>query len=279
VSEIAGERPPRRWSLITVSYNSAATLAAHWDGERPGDVEWIVVDNASVDGSAETAERLGARVIRRADNAGFARANNEGLEIAAGRYIAFVNPDVRVDYATLPVLERTIDEHDAIVAPQLTYPDGRLQPNGRHAPTYPRKVINRLGFPDWSARNYYVLCEPGVARYATWVIGAAITGTAATIRAIGGWDERYFVYEEDKEFCLDAWEAGHPVIVTGDAQWMHSWARATTSLRLKPWLMTFQGEAKFYAQRPGLFLSKRLWRHRRDPVIAWSGRPVHTAAG
>src|SRR5690606_14305607 len=104
----------------TVAYHSAATLEAHWDGARPDDVEWIVVDNASADGSAEVAERLGARVIRRADNVGFSKANNEGLANARGRYIAFVNPDVRVDFATLPTLERLIDEHDAIVAPQLT---------------------------------------------------------------------------------------------------------------------------------------------------------------
>lgn len=263
-----------RWSLITVAYNSADVLAAHWDGERPDDVEWILVDNASADDSAAVAERLGGRVLRRADNGGFSKANNDGLAIATGQYIAFVNPDVRVDYTTLATLERLIDEHDAIVAPQLTYPDGRLQPNGRHAPTYPRKIINRLGFPDWSAKHYYVLCAPGDTRYATWAIGAALAGRADTIREIGGWDERYFVYEEDKEFCLDAWEAGHPVIVTGDAQWMHSWARATTKLRIKPWLMTFQGEAKFYAQRPGLFLSKRWWRGGRQPVTQWSGKPV-----
>ena len=119
-----------KWTLITVSHNSAKALSEFWNSGIPDDVEWLVVDNASADDSVGVAKSLGAsRAIELETNIGFGAANNIALEIARGEYVAFVNPDVRVDFENLVGMAERIDHHGGVITPQLVFADGRLQPN------------------------------------------------------------------------------------------------------------------------------------------------------
>jgi N-acetylglucosaminyl-diphospho-decaprenol L-rhamnosyltransferase len=230
------------WSIITVTYNSADALRQFWSGGILGDIEWIVVDNASSDRSAELAEDLGAaRVIRQPSNRGFSHACNSGLRQASGRYIAFVNPDVTVDCSSLPALEGL--------------------------PTLYNKVINRIMRPD-GANDYYRYVEPGESQYVWWLIGAAVCGRRATFERLGGWNERYFVYYEDSDLCLRAWHAGVPVKLVGDARWIHGWARDTSSFRIEPWKRELAAMRVFYSSYPALILGSRVAsRLLRIPVL------------
>ena len=247
---------PSTWSFITVTYNSARTLRHFWKGDRPGDVEWIVVDNASTDDSVETAESLGARVIRLDENAGFSAANNRGLVESEGRYIAFTNPDVAVDWESLPALQATIDQTGGLVAPQLLNSDGTLQPNGRGAPLLAHKVLNRLS--SQPRRNgYQILTHGDERREVFWVIGAAVLGSADAVRSIDGWNERFFLYYEDKDICIRAWRSGLPVTLDGGARWTHGWARETSGFKVMPWVREFQSMARFYSLYPELLIGGR----------------------
>jgi N-acetylglucosaminyl-diphospho-decaprenol L-rhamnosyltransferase len=77
------------WSVVTVTYNSAAILRHCWyEAAKP--FEWIVVDNGSQDDSADVAEELGARVVRLAANVGFSAANNIGARHSSAPYLFFV---------------------------------------------------------------------------------------------------------------------------------------------------------------------------------------------
>lgn len=256
------------WSLITVTYNNAETLLGHWGQPLPPGVEWIVVDNASSDGSAEVARSLGAQVIALAENIGFGRANNVGYERSTGEIVAFVNPDVVVDPASLPVIAERLADEPGIVAPQLRYPDGSAQPSGRGLPTFTDKVLSRLG--SRAARDrYYIVAEPGESRFVGWLVGAAVVARREIFDRLGDggpWDPRFFVYYEDCDLGLRAWRAGITVRVLGDASWTHSWARATSSFRIKPWLLEFDGMRSFYSRYPSAFLGigpNRWWRSLR----------------
>lgn len=256
------------WSIITVTYDSADALQQFWGGGIPGDIEWIVVDNASSDRSAELAEDLGAaRVIRQPSNLGFSHACNSGLRQASGRYVAFVNPDVTVDYSSLPTLGVMLDAEEALLGPQLVYPDGSPQPNGRGLPTLYNKVINRIMRPD-GANAYYRYVEPGVSQYVWWLIGAAVCGRRATFERLGGWNERYFIYYEDSDLGLRAWHAGVPVKLVGDARWIHGWARETSNFRIEPWKRELAAMRVFYSSYPALILGSRVAsRLLRIPVL------------
>ncbi|WP_259276018.1 glycosyltransferase family 2 protein [Micromonospora chalcea] len=218
---------------MTVTYNSADTLRRCWRGEKP--YEWIVVDNASSDDSAAVARELGARVVRLPDNVGFSRANNVALHEAGGRYVLFANPDLEVRPDGLEVLARHLDAHGGLVAPQLLSTDGTPQPNGRGFPYATAKLGNRKLWPlSRLHESYRMVAEPGEVRYVAWLMGAAVAGRTGDFVELGGWNERFFLYYEDHELGLRAWQRGFPVALLGDVRWTHHWARATNSVRWSP---------------------------------------------
>lgn len=237
------------WSLITVTYNSAETLRRFWTTPRPRSVEWIVVDNGSDDDSADVARDLGAQVIEIGENIGFSAANNRGLQVAQGQYVAFLNPDVRGDWDDLDTLASTIDEIGGLVGPQLVNDDGSLQPNGRGAPLLAHKILNRLR-PGQRDNGYQITANEDERRFAFWLMGAAVAGAIDSVRAIGGWNERFFLYYEDKDLSIRAWDAGLPTVLDGRVRWSHGWARETKSFRLTPWLREIDSLLRFYSLYP-----------------------------
>jgi len=240
------------WAFVTVTYNSASDLRRFWGEGSPVDVDWVVVDNASSDGSADLAEALGARVIRLDRNVGFGAANNIGISSSRASLVACVNPDVKVDFTTTTELARTIRATGAFVAPQLTFPDGGLQPNGRGAPSLLNKVRNRLNRVD----RYNLLAQPGEIVSVCWAMGAAICASRETWASVGGWDEAFFVYYEDAELGLKGWEQGIATWIDGSVRWEHGWARETTTFRVGPWRREVRSAFTFYSRRPALLIGE-----------------------
>lgn len=240
------------WSIVTVTYNSALALRSHWFEYPPDNVEWIVVDNNSSDDSIAVAREHGATcILTQSMNRGFGAASNIGLKQASGRFVAFVNPDVTIDFCTLSALSRILESEDTLIGPQLVYPDGTLQPNGRGLPTLWNKVANRLSVAK-TENKYYKFAHPGEEKYVCWLIGAAVCGLRQTLVRLGGWDERYFIYYEDSALGLRAWQMGVPVKLVGSARWIHGWARETTSFRVAPWKRELSSMVKFYSRHPDM---------------------------
>lgn len=248
-----------RWTLITVTYNSATTLQKFWSSFAQSDlVEWIVVDNNSSDNSAQVAEQLGATVIRSEKNLGFGGANNLGYRRSTSPYVAFVNPDVTVDLESLEALEEVIDAEQALVSPQLLNSDGSLQPNGRGLPVLTHKVLNRLR-PAAVEGVYRIFAQPGEVVEVPWVIGAALASNRAVFDRLGPWDEYFFIYYEDADICLRARKLGIKTLLIGNARWLHGWARATAKLNkssFAAWKLEFGSMYKFYTRYPHLILKE-----------------------
>lgn len=264
---------PRTWSLITVTYNSAVPLRRYWSAERPANVEWVVVDNGSTDDSIEIATALGATVIAAETNLGFSAANNRGLQAATGEYIAFVNPDVRVGYPDLEELADAIDERGGLVSPQLLNADGTLQPNGRGAPLLLHKILNRATSRDQD-NGYRLTAEPTERMNVFWLIGAVVAGDARTVRALGGWNERFFLYYEDKDLSIRAWRGGFDVTLVGSLRWTHGWARETTRFRLMPWVRELDSLFRFYTLYPEFLVGGAAVRRRHPLASEGSGKLV-----
>lgn len=247
----------KTWSLITVTYNSQDALSRHPHQELPSSIEWIVVDNASDDGSVDVARALGAKVVSQSENLGFSAANNVGARCAEGEFLGFVNPDVVPNFADLPLLERELQSSGGIVAPQLTNDDGTLQPNGRGAPYLTRKVKNRLLIGDKGNERYRLYAPRDRVILADWVTGAALAMSAADFRVLGGWDERFFLYYEDTDICMRANSLNMPIRVVGDCRWSHSWARETATVAWQPWRNEVHSAIKFYRRYPKFLIPHR----------------------
>ena len=96
--------------MVVVNWNRKELLRACLTSlarQTGAEFETIVVDNGSSDGSAEMAERdFGARVIRNRENRGFCAANNQGIAVARGEFVALLNNDAEADPDWLAELER-----------------------------------------------------------------------------------------------------------------------------------------------------------------------------
>lgn len=262
------------WAVVTVTFNNAAELNRYWQDCDFGGAQWIVVDNASVDGSADIAGLMGAQVIRSPDNVGFARANNLGLRAANSELVAFVNPDVRVDLEGLAVLKGTLERIDALVAPQLVNEDGSYQANGRGLPFVVDKLAHRGLVLPGARRDAYLLGEAdplgGADRdalvFTAWVMGAVVCARRSTLEMLGGWSESYFLYYEDHDLGLRSWRAGVPVVIDRKVRWVHGWKRETSRATLGPWRREIASARVFLTQYPEFILPTRRWAARRHPA-------------
>lgn len=240
------------WSLVTVTYNNSSVLKRYWSGrELPADVEWIVVDNDSSDDSVAVAESLGAKVVALSKNCGFSGANNVGFDHASAPYVAFVNPDVTVDFDSLDSLRQILDSKNVIVAPQLVNDDGSLQANGRGWPFLLHKIRHRLA-PTTLNGSYRLFTSENENKQVAWFIGAAVAGKREIFAKLGPWDNRFFLYYEDSDLCLRAARQGYPSVVCGGVRWVHGWQRETSSFSFTPWKREIASMIKFYLRYPEL---------------------------
>jgi GT2 family glycosyltransferase len=267
------------WTVVTVTYNSAETLRHCW---RPADgrYEWIVVDNHSSDESASVAEALGAKVIRLPRNVGFSRANNLGAARATGDPLLFANPDLVIEPNDLPALERHLDRHGGLVAPQLLDADGTPQSNGRGFPYMTTPLGNRRLWPFTRLhRRHRIYAAPGEARWAAWTTGAALAVRRSDFDAIGRWDERFFLYYEDVEIGLRSWRHGRPVAVLGDVRWVHHWRRATNTFRWsRAHNLEIRAAITFYSGHPEFVLGIPQPRRKHPSAAESAGSTVTTVS-
>lgn len=235
-------------SLVTVSYNSARTLERFWDGKPFAPYQWTVVDNNSSDDSRRVAGRLGAQVVELESNRGFSAANNVGASVTDSEVLIFCNPDVQVTPEGIEALADGARRHGGIVAPQLINTDGSLQENGRGTPFLTRKIKHLFRLHD---DRYQRFAPPGELIDVVWVMGAALAVTRADFEALGGWDDGFFVYYEDADLGIRAWQRGMSVKVDGDVQWQHGWGRETgRGFSARAWKLEFASAARFYGKHP-----------------------------
>jgi GT2 family glycosyltransferase len=202
-------------TAVIVNYNAGdelrhalQSIAADL-GERPW--EAVVVDNASVDGSGDIVAEFAphATLIRNVENVGFGRAVNQGLARATAPLVLVMNPDCRLLPGALAVeLER--HETCALLGPRILNPDGTEQGSARGDPDILTGVFGRTSwfrrmFPGLavSARNVVQLAPTRDTESVAvdWVSGACFLARVDRLRAVGGFDERYFLYWEDADLC------------------------------------------------------------------------------
>jgi hypothetical protein len=271
-------------SVIIVSFNCRGELAACLDSLPAGAgglaLETIVVDNASRDGAARmVAERFPqVRLVANERNRGFAAANNQGLAMASGRCVLFLNPDTLVRPGAMETLVRTLDGDPAIgiCAPQLLNADGTIQPSLRREPTFAALLhqytpLRVLGLLKGAHRRYKMgEFDFRTASDVEVVMGAAFCVPERVLAQVGRLDERFFVYFEEMDFCRRVREAGCRVRFEPAAQIMHvggvSAASATSNLFFCRSLFRYlrkhngplKGRAMVWVLRLGMFLRETM---------------------
>lgn len=207
-------------AVIVVSYDQAhwlercvATLRDHADGL---DLELIVVDNGP---SGDVGELPGARVIR-SDNHGYAHANNVGLAACDARWVLFLNPDTEVLEGSLAALLAELDARPEVGVAGVRQVDagGALTPTMRRFPSASRAFGDALGLerlhgrPDWLGERELRLERYDEEFEGDWTIGSFLLARREALDAVGGFDERFFLFSEEVDLCLRVRRAGWKVV-------------------------------------------------------------------
>lgn len=216
--------------VVVVSYNSRAHLRdSVFRLAQLEDVNVIVVDNASSDGSLESISDLPVTALQRAHNAGFAAGCNEGWRAGEAPYVLFLNPDATLDEPSLMTLLGTLegDESVGAAAPRIEHPDGSLAWSQRRFPrlrsTYARAFFLHRLFPRASWADELVRDRRAYETPTTpeWLSGACLLVRRSALEAIGGWDEGFFLYGEDIDLCRRLQVAGYSLCFEPSAQATH----------------------------------------------------------
>jgi GT2 family glycosyltransferase len=190
------------------------------------DVEWLLVDSGSTDGTPELLEAAFPElVVSRLANVGFAAANNSIIARARGRWLLLLNPDMEIVEGTLAELVAALDARPEIGAASVIqqWPDGRVQETIRRFPSPSRQLGEAL----WLARvpGLSVLSEEErhpaayrAERSADWLVGGFLVVRRKAVEVTGGLDERFFLFSEETDWCLRlraaGWDVRHLPVMT-----------------------------------------------------------------
>jgi len=227
--------PPPDLSVCIVNWNTRTdleqALTSVLDTEPSLALEVVVLDNASRDGSAEMVRSRfpGVALLRSSENLGFARGYNRAAGEAAGRHLLMLNPDTVVYAGALDKMVAFLDSHPkaGAVGPRLLNRDGTLQFSCRRFPRpmaaiFRNTVLGRLAPGNRFTRGYLMAdWDHNAVREVDWVSGAAICIRRDTWHEVGGFDEGFFMYAEDMDWCLRAYQAGWRIYYLPEAVIVH----------------------------------------------------------
>ncbi len=223
-------------SVVVVSYNVRPfldhCLRSLQRASQGGDVQIIVVDNASSDRSAEMVEERYPDVllIRNRENIGFARANNLAFEKACGDFVLILNPDSFVQEDTLSILaERLMRMPDVgAVGPKIILPDGRFEPRSMRGFPTPWAAFSYLTglsalFPRSRTFSRYLLTylDPESENDVGALSGCCMMVRKSILEALGGFDGDYFMYGEDLDLCYRIRKTGFRILYTPATKIVH----------------------------------------------------------
>jgi GT2 family glycosyltransferase len=233
----SGSRPDL--SVVIVSHNTREELRCCLEALGTGNGEVVVADSGSSDGSAEFASSVSEVRVLALNNVGFGAAANAGIAASTGRYLLLLNADARpVPGAVQRITEIAASRPDAgAIGPLLRRPDGSVQ---RSVFANPRGAVS---LALWAAapalisgayrglqlftsirrcrgRNAMALGTREVVG-SEYVQGSAMLLRREAVMAIGGFDERFFMYGEEADLCLRLRQAGWSVLFAPDAEFVH----------------------------------------------------------
>ena len=257
-------------SVVIVNYNVRDflnnALVSIYKALEGMEGEVFVVDNASDDGSCEMVRQSfpGVRLIANAANVGFAKANNQALNLAAGKYLLLINPDTIVQEDTFRTL---IDFFNAnadvgMAGCKILNPDGTLQLACRRSYPTPWVAFTKVSglstvFSSTRLFGRYNLTylDPDESYEVDAISGSCMMIRRETYAMVGGLDETFFMYGEDLDWCYRVQKAGWKVFYVASTKIIHYKGESTRRSDID--------ELKIFYRAMRLFVQK----HHRGSLI------------
>jgi hypothetical protein len=193
-------------------------------------------------------------LIANEENLGYAAANNEGIEAAAGRHVLLLNPDIVVHEGALDALAAFLQEHRqaGAVAPRLILPDGSVQASCRSFPTPDVVLYEALGlsrmFPNSRIFGKYRMTWWGydAERAVDQPMASAFTIRGEALEDVGGMDEQFPIFFNDVDLCKRLWDGGWEIWFTPEAGMDHVGGASTGQVRRRMLTESHRSFIRFY---------------------------------
>jgi GT2 family glycosyltransferase len=260
--------PPRITASIVLFNHQAGEVGSLFQSLAgdPAVSAWVVVDNGGAVEACAVAASLGGRCLRPGRNLGFGAAHNLALGSLAGTpapYHLILNPDIRLAAGALSELAAVMEASPGvgIVMPRVQYPDGSIQFLCKLLPTPIDLFLRRFAAGPWrqlfgNRMDRYDMKHFDYSRpvYVPVLSGCFMFTRRTVLEALGGFDERFFLYMEDIDLCRRM----------GDVSNLLFW----------PWVTVTHGHAQGSYKHPHLlrvhiraaFAYFNKWGWLRDPV-------------
>jgi GT2 family glycosyltransferase len=247
-------------SIIIVNWNTKEyllpCLKSIFKGGQGTGWEVIVVDNGTRDGSREEVKKVfpSARLIENEKNFGFAKAANQGLQKASGRYALLLNPDTQVENGAIERLVSFMDAYSdvGVAGAQLLNADGTKQNSIANFPSLGTELLNKsllrwlfpTKFPG-KGRNYSEPIEVDS------VIGACMMVRRDTLDQVGLLDEDYFLFLEETDWCYRMKKAGWKIYHVPQAEIYHFQGKSAETVKKRARVEFYRSRYHFFKKNRG----------------------------
>lgn len=260
-------------TAIIVNYNAGALLRGCIESllACPCNIEVIVVDNASTDGSLDDLpESQSVQIIHNFTNVGFAAACNIGIQVASAKVLLFLNPDCFFQPNAIEVLLARLQSSDSVgmVGGFLSNLDGTEQAGGRRAiPTPWRSFVRAFGLSRFAKRwpklffdfHLHKQALPTQPIDVEAISGACMLVKREAVDDVGLWDEGYFLHCEDLDWCMRFRQKNWRIVFVPDAKINHEQGTCSRSRPIFVEWHKHKGMMRFYhkffrRQYPGILM-------------------------
>ena len=223
-------------SVITLNYNAGAYLQKLFDSivnsRLRSTIEVVLVDNASSDNSFEKIKSLKYhhpkilfKYLQTGVNCGFAAGNNRGVSISdpQSKYVLFLNPDTTVEPNTLQGMIDYLEAHpqiDTATCDVILVVTGKTQLESHR--DFPTPLNAFLHFSGISSSQYFMQSlDYSKLQKINACVGAFYLLKREVGQKVGWWNEKYFMYGEDLDFCCKVKKAGYSLYFVPDYKIFH----------------------------------------------------------
>lgn len=250
-------------SIIILTYNSSRFIESLLESIKDfgKNAEIIIVDNDSSDETVKIAKKFNfTKVFETKKNLGFAKGINFGAQKAQGKYLLFINPDAVFESGEMSDLASRLKENERIgvVGGKLIGSNRKPEKSAGKFFNLPELFLIVGGLDE----KFGVRFSPRKFRKVDFVSGGFMMVRADLFKRLGGFDEKFFMYVEDMEFCYRVKKSGYNVYFSPDVVISH--AGQGSSNRGFAIINIYKGIMYFY-------------RKQKSPIEYWIARIILTA--
>ena len=212
-------------------------------------VEVIVVDNNSSDGSSEMLKKEFPQVkyLNNIENTGFSKANNKGVALAQGNYVLILNPDTVISETTLSEMVHFSESRTDFGAAGVQFVDGSgkfLPESKRNFPNLKVAGAKLLGYSKYYYANH--IHKESIAEVDI-LTGAFMFIKKKVYEEVGGFDEDFFMYGEDIDLSYRITKAGYKNHYVGSCKVLHF--KGESTIKDKFYLSNFYGALSIFYKK------------------------------